>query len=309
MIDGSPYKMRSLPMAAGAGGLNLVPSSHLLQAAAGGLSTEPITPPPPQVSHSNLSQVARAHPYAAALPAPLPPISSGMGRFTGQSAMQSAANYASSASVGRAEPPSFSLRSPPDRSGEFRRRLTLLPHSGLSPMDYGSGPPGLSGPGPGGGGGGGSGGGGGGGGGVRHHTIQNVHPQMVYSSAGDMYREPLMIPMAAQGESAHKKLRIGGGGGEPLLMKATLAQPLRIDTRPIVTMATSAISSVPVVREQAAYIPQVEAISPTLPCENEDPMKRDDSPLRSTKDDLLQQITKVCVSLFNLFNPLATVYF
>ena len=275
-------------MAAGAGGLNLVPSSHLLQAAAGGLNTEPITPPPPQVSHSNLSQVARAHPYAAALPAPLPPISSAIGRFSGQSTMPSASVYATSAPVSRAEPASFSLRSPPDRSGEFRRRLTLLPHSALSPMEYGGGPPSLGGPGP--------------GGGTRHHTMQSVHPQMAYTSAADVYREPLMIPMSTA-EPAHKKLRIGGG--EPLLMKATLAQPLRIDTRPVVTMATS----VPVVREQAAYIPQVEAISPTLPCDNEDPLKREDSPLRSTKDDLLQQITKVdtisCLLVSSINKPYA----
>ena len=281
MMDGSPYKMRSLPVAVGASGsgsgLNLVPSSHLLQTDPTGISTEPVTPPSPQVSHSNLSQVARAHPYAAALPAPLPTNSSSMGRFSGQSTMPSASIYANSATVARSEPPTFPLRSPPDRSGEFRRRLTLLPHSGLSPMDYGGGPPGLSGPGPGGG---------------RHQTIQNVHPPMTYSSAGvDVYREPLMIPMAS-GESAHKKLRIG----EPLLMKATMAQPLRIDTRPVVAVATSAVTSAPVVREvreQPAYIPQVEAISPTLPCDNEDPVRREDSPLRSTKDDLLQQITKV----------------
>ena len=38
-----------------------------------------------------------------------------------------------------------------------------------------------------------------------------------------------------------------------------------------------------------AYNPQVEAISPTLPSES----LRDESPLRSTKEDLLQQIARV----------------
>lgn len=52
-----------------------------------------------------------------------------------------------------------------------------------------------------------------------------------------------------------------------------LQQPLRIDTRP----ATE------------AYTPQTEAISPTLP----EPNTQEDAQFRSTKDDLLQQISKV----------------
>lgn len=287
--------------AGGNSGLSLVPSAHLLQTSHAGPATEPVTPPPPQVSHSNLSQVARAHPYAAALPAaPLPPNSSAMERFSsGQSSMPSSLGvYSSSPNYSRPEPAAFPLRSPPDRSGE-RRRLTLLPHSGLSPMDYGGGTPGLSGPGPGGGTGGLGGSSGGNGG--RHNTFPGHPSQMAYSSAPmDAYREPLMLPIASAGssanESAHKKLRISDG--EPLLMKATLAQPLRIDTRPISAVAPSATGPpvVPMHREsQPAYIPQVEAISPTLPGDGEDPLKRDDCPLRSTKDELLKQITKVTI--------------
>ena len=72
-------------------------------------------------------------------------------------------------------------------------------------------------------------------------------------------------------------------------MKATIAQPLRIDTRPIMTAAASSgpltTSTNRDTRDQPAYIPQVEAISPTP-----------DSPSRSTKDELLQQITKVYTS-------------
>lgn len=40
--------------------------------------------------------------------------------------------------------------------------------------------------------------------------------------------------------------------------------------------------------QESTYTPQVEAISPTLPS---DP--RDESPLRTTKDDLLKRIEKV----------------
>ena len=40
--------------------------------------------------------------------------------------------------------------------------------------------------------------------------------------------------------------------------------------------------------QESTYTPQVEAISPTLPS---DP--RDESPLRSTKDDLLKRIEQV----------------
>lgn len=299
-----------MPVAAGVNsGLSLVPSAHLLQTSHVGPATEPVTPPPPQVSHSNLSQVARAHPYAAALPAaPLPPNSSAMERYSsGQSSMPSSSGiYSSSPTYSRAEPAVFPLRSPPDRSGEFRRRLTLLPYSGLSPMDYGGGPPGLSGPGPGGGGNSGVGvvsgaalGGSSGGNSGRHHTLTGHPSQMAYSTAPmESYREPLMLPIApavaSANESAHKKLRISDG--EPLLMKATLSQPLRIDTRPVSALAplNTGPQVVPVHREsQPAYIPQVEAISPTLPGDGEDPLKRDDSPLRSTKDELLKQITKV----------------
>lgn len=280
------------------GGLTLVPSTHLIQSTShslsGGPVTEPVTPPPPpqpQVSHSNLSQVARAHPYAAALPAA--PLS---GRYnSAQTSLTSASRvysdsptYSSSSSSGRTEPVggavSFPLRSPPDRSGEYKRRLTLLPHSGLSPLDYGGATVGLSGPGP--------------GGGVRqHHALPSLHSQNAYTTGPvDTYRETLMLPMVSSASVVdHKKLRISGG--EPLLMKATLAQPLRIDTRPIVSVAPA--PGMPVMMQQhrtesqPAYIPQVEAISPTLPGDGDDPLKRDDSPLRSTKDDLLQQITKV----------------
>lgn len=292
--------MRPLPLAPGGNsGLSLVPTSHLLQTSHVGPATEPVTPPPPQVSHSNLSHVARAHPYAAALPAaPLPPNSSAMDRYSsGQSSMPSSSGvYSSSPTYSRAEPVGFPLRSPPDRSGEFRRRLTLLPYSGLSPMDYSGSTPGLSGPGPGGG----SGAIGSSAGNLgRHHALPGHPSHMAYSTAPiDAYREPLMLPIApavsSVNESAHKKLRISDG--EPLLMKATLAQPLRIDTRPITALAPSASGPpmVPMHREsQPAYIPQVEAISPTLPGDGEDPLKRDDSPLRSTKDELLKQITKV----------------
>ena len=133
----------------------------------------------------------------------------------------------------------------------------------------------------------------------QHHALPSLHAQMAYTTAPvDTYRESLMLsgltpPVSGSssslGESPHKKLRIG----EPLLMKATLAQPLRIDTRPISTIAPIPMPPMQLHREsQSAYIPQVEAISPTLPGDGDD-LKRDDSPLRSTKDDLLQQITKV----------------
>lgn len=291
----------------GGGGLSLVPSSHLLQPTShslGGPATEPVTPPPPQqpqVSHSNLSQVARAHPYAAALPAaPLPSNTSGLGgRYGasggGQTSLTSSAGVYSSSptySSGRTDPAApFPLRSPPDRSGEHRRRLTLLPQSGLSPLDYGVGTTGLSGPGP---------GGGGSGGRPQHHPLPSLHSQMAYSTAPvDTYRESLMLPLGSSiSDPALKKLRISG---EPFLMKATLAQPLRIDTRPIASVAPTP-GMPPMQREsQPAYIPQVEAISPTLPGDGEDPLKRDDSPLRSTKDDLLQQITRVIEA--SLFSP------
>lgn len=281
-----------------------MPSSHLMQQQTQihvGPATEPITPPPPSVSHSNLSQVARAHPYAAALPsAPLPSSSriGSSGGYAGQSSssssMPSSAIYSDSPNYsGRGESAPFPLRSPPDRSGEYRRRLTLLPQSGLSPMDgYGVAASGLSGPGP-------------GGGslsmsasGRTHHALPSLHSQMAYTTTHmDAYREPLLVPMpvSSVGDPAHKKLRLGGAV-EPLLMKATMGQPLRIDTRPVMTTAMPAysMSSAPIHREsQSAYIPQVEAISPTLPGDGDDPLKRDDSPLRSTKDELLQQITKV----------------
>lgn len=290
--------MRPLPLTStgtGGSGLSLVPSSHLLQPSHVGPPTEPVTPPPPQVSHSNLSQVARAHPYAAApSAAPLPSnSSSALGRYSsGQSMPSTSGIYSSSPTYSRADTTAFPLRSPPDRSGEYRRRLTLLPHSGLSPLDYASSAAALSGPGP--------------GGGSsssqafsRHHQLSGMHPQ--YSTAHlDHYREPLMMASMAGaanlGESAHKKLRIG----EPLLMKATLAQPLRIDTRSTTVIAPSSSSqpTAPVHREsQSAYIPQVEAISPT-PGDGDDPLKRDDSPLRSVKDDLLGQISKVLRDFF-----------
>ena len=285
--------MRSVPITTVTGsggngsGLSLGPVSHAtLQTAHGGLNTEPVTPPSPQVSHSNLSQVARAHPYAAALPsAPLPPSSSGLsGRYAGQSSMPSSGIYANSApySSRANENLAFPLRSPPDRSCEVRRRLTLLPHTGV-PMDYGGGPPGL--------GGGGSSTAGGSSSSGSRHPISSLasYSQMGYSTVGqptDGYREPLIPSTLSSGESTHKKLRISGG--EPL-MKATIAQPLRIDTRPIMTAAASSgpltTSTNRDTRDQPAYIPQVEAISPTP-----------DSPSRSTKDELLQQITKVYTS-------------
>lgn len=296
--------MRPLPLTStgsgGSSGLSLVPSSHLLQPSHVGPPTEPVTPPPPQVSHSNLSQVARAHPYAAApSAAPLPSNSnSGLGRYSsGQSIPSTSGIYSSSPTYSRADTAAFPLRSPPDRSGEYRRRLTLLPHSGLSPMDYASSAAALSGPGP--------------GGGSssssqalpRHHPLTGMHSQIPFSAAHlDHYREPLMMASVAGanlGESAHKKLRIG----EPLLMKATLAQPLRIDTRPttVIAPSTSSQPAAPVHREsQSAYIPQVEAISPT-PGDGDDPLKRDDSPLRSVKDDLLGQISKVLHFITYLF--------
>ncbi|KAG5892507.1 hypothetical protein JTB14_034506 [Gonioctena quinquepunctata] len=67
----------------------------------------------------------------------------------------------------------------------------------------------------------------------------------------------------------------GGGGQQPLkkmrLQDKEGVQPLRIDTRP------------------GTYIPQVEAISPTLP----DQLTQDDQAFRTTKDELIQQIGKV----------------
>ena len=295
------------------GGLNLASVAHpSLQSAHGVHSTETVTPPPPQVSHSNLSQVARAHPYAAAasLPAtPFPPSSVGLSRFTGQSSMPSSSGaYANSAPYNNRanEPLTFPLRSPPDRSGEYRRRLTLLPpHSGV-PLEYGGVPQGS--------GGGSSNSAGGsascgvsgsgsnssssssitsGNSGInsssRHLSLPpTTQSQMAaYSIANqpsDGYsRDTLVMPNLPIGESAHKKLRISGSES---MMKTTIAQPLRIDTRPIMTVATAgpltASANNRETRDQPAYIPQVEAISPTP-----------DSPLRSTKDDLLQQITKV----------------
>ncbi|PNF41940.1 hypothetical protein B7P43_G14654 [Cryptotermes secundus] len=62
-----------------------------------------------------------------------------------------------------------------------------------------------------------------------------------------------------------KKIRFGE-------LKPEVQQPLRIDTR-----------------EQPAYNPQVEAISPTLPPDS----MQEDAAFRATKDDLLQQIGKV----------------
>ena len=304
-MDGSPYKMRPtlLTTTTGAGSNQIGPTAHTTHA--GGPSTEPVTPPPPMSLHS--SQVARAHPYAAALPsAPLPPSSSSAlsGRYTGQSTIDgrspsSAGVYATSAAYNsnRNEALAFPLRSPPDRTGV--RRLTLLPHSGV-PLDYGGGGGGPPGPGGGGGGSSNSGAGAGGNNSVRHTGILSIqqqqqqyhHSQMAPYSTNNDYREALILPVVSTGESAHKKLRIAGISssiGDPI--KITIGQPLRIDTRPIMTTSTggsltSSSTSIRDTRDQPAYIPQVEAISPTP-----------DSPLRSTKDDLLQQITKV--SYFN----------
>uniref|UniRef100_T1JIR2 SANT domain-containing protein n=1 Tax=Strigamia maritima TaxID=126957 RepID=T1JIR2_STRMM len=61
--------------------------------------------------------------------------------------------------------------------------------------------------------------------------------------------------------------------------KADLRQPLRIDTQDVIE-----------IKREPAYNPQVEAISPTLPG---DDMRPDSIPMRSSKDDLLQQISKV----------------
>jgi len=65
-----------------------------------------------------------------------------------------------------------------------------------------------------------------------------------------------------------KKLRLGNS-------KPDIHTPLLIDTERA--------------RSGPAYNPQVEAISPTLPSET----LRDESPLRSTKEELLQQIARV----------------
>ena len=43
-------------------------------------------------------------------------------------------------------------------------------------------------------------------------------------------------------------------------------------------------------QQEPAYTPQVEAISPTLP---NDDVRQDMSPLKSTKDELLQNINKI----------------
>lgn len=50
-----------------------------------------------------------------------------------------------------------------------------------------------------------------------------------------------------------------------------------------------------------AYNPQVEAISPTLPADN----VAEDANFRSTKDDLLQQISKVDREISNIESTIA----
>ena len=274
-LGGSPYKNRTSFINTisgmnsnngGAGGaLNLGPS-HLLQSSQGGPSTEPVTPPPPTMQHS--MQRARTHPYATAaeyLPTPLPLGCDPVRGFPDQPSI-----------TGGLQASPFHLR--PIQSESRRGRITMLPHSDYS---GGGGPPVLSGPGPGGGGGGNSGGSSGG-----RQTLYPIHTLLSgthNASAPQVSVDGYHTEAGGEG-SVHKKMRITGS--EPLLMKATVAQPPRIDARPVISVAPG-VAAAPVApvarstREQSAYIPQVEAISPTP-----------DSPLRSTKDDLLQQITK-----------------
>ncbi|XP_065575578.1 nuclear receptor corepressor 1-like isoform X2 [Artemia franciscana] len=90
---------------------------------------------------------------------------------------------------------------------------------------------------------------------------------------GGYHSSPMGHPlMANASESTHldhapyKRMRLSGD------TKTDLSQPLKIDTR----------------AKEPIYTPQVEAISPT-PGDRD----ADDSPSRSTKDELLQQISKV----------------
>lgn len=76
-----------------------------------------------------------------------------------------------------------------------------------------------------------------------------------------------MVPPLSESPPC-KRLKLGDA-------KPDLHTPLRVDTDRA--------------RSGPAYNPQVEAISPTLPSEN----LRDESPLRSTKEELLQQIARV----------------
>nr|CAD7460654.1 unnamed protein product [Timema tahoe] len=90
----------------------------------------------------------------------------------------------------------------------------------------------------------------------------------------EMYRENVATSMGASSGSSmqndvmppFKKIRLGE-------MKAEVQKPLRIDTR-----------------DQPAYNPEVENISPTIP---PDPIVPEDAAFRTTKDELLQQISKV----------------
>ncbi|XP_018902999.2 uncharacterized protein Smr isoform X4 [Bemisia tabaci] len=89
----------------------------------------------------------------------------------------------------------------------------------------------------------------------------------------DQYRDGLVAPTSGTTVQVDhtppiKKIRLGE-------MKPDLQTPLRIDTKEQ--------------QPTTMYTPQVEAISPTLPADN----MQEDANFRSTKDELLQQISKV----------------
>ncbi|KAL1453911.1 hypothetical protein WDU94_010214 [Cyamophila willieti] len=86
-----------------------------------------------------------------------------------------------------------------------------------------------------------------------------------------------------------KKLRLSDGPG---LVKSDPHQPLRIDTRDHTPNTGTVLrgGSMPGGGGGSVYNPQVEAISPTLP---PDPVKPEDTTLKTVKDDLIGKIGKV----------------
>ncbi|CAG2100531.1 unnamed protein product [Medioppia subpectinata] len=116
-----------------------------------------------------------------------------------------------------------------------------------------------------------------------HMVHQGMHLPLAYphqtqaivSSAHIPQSHTMSIIQDMTDMNANKRPRLGFGNDQ----RSSLHQPLLIDTRDVVE-----------VKKEPAYTPQVEAISPTLP---NDDNRQDLSPFKTTKDELLQNINKI----------------
>nr|XP_022902723.1 uncharacterized protein LOC111415336 [Onthophagus taurus] len=119
----------------------------------------------------------------------------------------------------------------------------------------------------------------------RHQTRISLLPPPEYAGGRGPGREVLLQGGAAQiaiaaavAQQQHQEQQQQLQGQQPFPKKIRLqdhkdVQPLRIDTR----------------EQSGVYNPQVEAISPTIP----DHIQQEDQLFRTTKDELLQQISRV----------------